>query len=318
MDHKTFIFTVFSILVGTLVFAIWSNSYVYAQQLPSSSSSPASSSSSLSNTISPELKAKMCDPSNPSLKVVNTTESHICGIPKTIKPPSLSAATPPTSEVSSSSPPQQTTTTKPTAVASVAAPKKQQQQIATTNNNTAVSRSTGGATGATMAPVSNPSNRSLSSSPSPIAPQVKTISQRQQPVIGINSTAAQNYTFTPTSPVVASDKLLYLGYHGGDDGTPTNDDSSSKDKSSSSDTKTSTPHIRISATDNGSTEKKTTSTTKPDRDHSTNDDSGSKHKDSSDTKSSSHNDDDRKSSSSDLASAIRNKVHSIIKKALNP
>jgi hypothetical protein len=68
MNHTTLIFTVFSLLVGTLVFAIWSNSYVYAQQLSSSSPRPAAGgSSSLSTTtISPELKAKMCDPGNKS------------------------------------------------------------------------------------------------------------------------------------------------------------------------------------------------------------------------------------------------------------
>ena len=90
MNYTTLIFTVFSFLVGILVFAIWSNTHVFAQQLSSpSSSSPrpaagSSNSGSLSTTtISAELKAKMCNPSNPSLKVVNTTESHICGIPKT-------------------------------------------------------------------------------------------------------------------------------------------------------------------------------------------------------------------------------------------
>ena len=64
-----------------LVFAIWTNNHVYAQQLlsPSTASSP-------STIISPEIKAKMCNPSNPSLKVVNTTEARICGIPKTVQP----------------------------------------------------------------------------------------------------------------------------------------------------------------------------------------------------------------------------------------
>src|SRR5919199_933808 len=128
MNHTTLIFIVFSFLVSILVFAIWSNTHVFAQQLPPPSSSPrpaaaSSTSNSLSDTIiSPELKAKMCNPSNPSLKVVNTTESKICGIPKTVKPPLLSssATPPPTSAVSSSSPlPQQTT--KPTTAASVAA-----------------------------------------------------------------------------------------------------------------------------------------------------------------------------------------------------
>jgi hypothetical protein len=88
MNHITLIVIVFSFLVGTLVFAIWSNTHVFAQQLPSlsSSASPAagnrSSSSLPSNAISSELKEKVCDPSNPSLKFVNTTESRICGIPK--------------------------------------------------------------------------------------------------------------------------------------------------------------------------------------------------------------------------------------------
>ncbi|MFL6424939.1 MAG: hypothetical protein ACJ71R_15285, partial [Nitrososphaeraceae archaeon] len=275
MNHTSSIFAVFSVLVGVLLFGIWSNIHAYAQQSssPTLSASAPRTGGSVSITISPELKAKMCDPSNPTLKVVNTTESNICGIPKTVKPPSLSAATPSTSAISSSLPPQQTTTTtKPTAVASVAAPRKQQQQqqIATTNNNNSASRPTGGATGATIAPVSNHSNRLLSSSPSPIAPQVKAISQQQQqqhqpqPVKAINSTTGQNYTFAATSPVVASGKLLYLGYHGSD-GTPTTDgDSSSKDKV---DTK---PSAHSSSSSSSSTH------------------SSSKDKDSSDTTPSTH------------------------------
>ena len=45
-----------------------------------------SSSSSLS--LTPEQKAAICDPNNPSSKLnpVNTSESKICGIPVTIKP----------------------------------------------------------------------------------------------------------------------------------------------------------------------------------------------------------------------------------------
>src|SRR5919106_305125 len=39
--------------------------------------SPPSTASSPSNAISPEIKAKMCNPNNPSPKVVNTTEAHI-------------------------------------------------------------------------------------------------------------------------------------------------------------------------------------------------------------------------------------------------
>jgi trimeric autotransporter adhesin len=146
MSNTSLIFAVFSVLVGVLLFSIWSNIHVYAQQLSShtASASPPSAAgiSSGTTTISPELKAKMCDPSNPSLKVVNTTESHICGIPKTVKPP-LSLATPPTAATlsSPSTPPPQQTTKSPPSAASVAAPKQQQQQqitIANNNNNNAI------------------------------------------------------------------------------------------------------------------------------------------------------------------------------------
>jgi hypothetical protein len=33
--------------------------------------------------LTPQQKAAICDPSNPKLNFVNTTESRICGIPKT-------------------------------------------------------------------------------------------------------------------------------------------------------------------------------------------------------------------------------------------
>ena len=153
------------------------------------------------------------------MKVVNTTESRIFGIPKTLKP--SIPATPPTSAVLSSSPPlPQQTTTKP-AVAGVTTTPKQQQQITTTNNNT-VSRPTSSIAGATIAPISNPGNKLLStSSSSAIAPQVNAINQQQQlqpqqlPLTISNSTAGQNYTFASNSPLVGSGKLIYNGYNGG-------------------------------------------------------------------------------------------------------
>src|SRR5919202_4873406 len=220
MNHTTLTVIVFSFLVGTLVFAIWSNTRVFAQQLPSVSSSPAAgnhSTSSSSNVISSELKVKMCDPSNPSLKVVNTTESRICSIPKTLKPSLLSSpATPPTSAdvSSSSSSPQTTTTTKPTTSATNAATPtpKQQQQIAATNknNNNASSRPINSVCAATLAQVTNPSNKSLSStssssSSSAIAPQVKAINQQQhkQPITRINSTTTQAAIDSTASQVKA-------------------------------------------------------------------------------------------------------------------
>ena len=41
-----------------------------------------------SSSLTPEQRAAICDPNNPSsnLNPVNTTESRICGIPKTVQP----------------------------------------------------------------------------------------------------------------------------------------------------------------------------------------------------------------------------------------
>ena len=40
---------------------------------------------SYAQQISPEQKAKMCNPNNPRLNFVNSTESKICGIPESVK-----------------------------------------------------------------------------------------------------------------------------------------------------------------------------------------------------------------------------------------
>jgi hypothetical protein len=88
MNYSRLLFTIFLAVGCILVFAVWSNSHAFAQQ----PSSPPSTASSPSTTISPEIKAKMCDPSNPDLKIVNTTEARICGIPKTVKPSLLSSS----------------------------------------------------------------------------------------------------------------------------------------------------------------------------------------------------------------------------------
>jgi hypothetical protein len=226
MNNTRLIYAVFSVIVGVLLFGTWSNIQVYAQQ--SSAATPLSTASSPSTTtISPELKAKMCDPSNPSLEVVNTTESHICGIPKTVKP-SLPAATPPTSAVSSS------TATKSSPLA---AP-KQQKMIASNNNNTITPAASQLAkqtvagkettTTATVAPVRNVSNKSLLSSPSStIAPQVNAIAKQQQQLLTVsNVTAGQNHTFAATYLPATPGKLMYLGYQG----SSATSDSSSKDK----------------------------------------------------------------------------------------
>jgi hypothetical protein len=40
---------------------------------------------SYAQQIYPEQKAKMCNPNNPKLDFVNSTESKICGIPESVK-----------------------------------------------------------------------------------------------------------------------------------------------------------------------------------------------------------------------------------------
>jgi hypothetical protein len=304
MNHTNLIFVAFSFIVGILVFAIWSNTHVFAQQSSSLPSSGGSGSNSPSNPISSELKAKMCDPSNPDLKVVNTTESRLCGIAKTVKPPIASAATPPTSAVSSSSSSaatQQTTTTKSTAATNAATPPKQ-QPVKTSNNITnAISRHTVGSTGTTISPVSNTINKSLSSTSlsSAIAPQVKAINQQQQlpapsPITLINSTAGQNDTFAAAPPAAASDKLMYLGYHGSD--------SSPNYKSSSDSKQPSIYHSSSTTTSNENSTGKTVSS------------SPKKDKISSSKSFGSINDGSESLSLlPDLESAIKNKVDSIIK-----
>jgi hypothetical protein len=165
----------------------------------------------------------------------------------------------------------------------------------------------------------------------------------------VNRTSAQNYTLDTIPLVPASGKLMYLGYHGdtgGDSsssrGHSTSDSSSSNHKSGSSDSrsadsKSSSNTIRIS--DSASSEKKKSSdsgNSKSIRADSTNADSNSKVKSShntdssashtkSSTKDSTDNTDSSSNtkssspanhnsgSSSDLATAIKSKVDSIIK-----
>jgi hypothetical protein len=107
MNHSGLFFTLY-LAVGSIIllFAVWSNIPAYAQQTSSPPTiSPPSTASSPSNAaISPEIKAKMCNPSNPTLKVVNTTEARICGIPKTVGPALASSVAPQPKTTTSSSP----------------------------------------------------------------------------------------------------------------------------------------------------------------------------------------------------------------------
>jgi hypothetical protein len=241
MSKISSIVALFSVLSGVLIFGIWSNITVYAQQ-PSSSPTPLSPPpSSRSVTISPEVKAIMCAPGSPSLKVVNTTEARICGVPKTVKSNTTTAAAaiPSTSTTAVSSP---LKTTKLPA-SDVVAPK--QQKITTTPAASQLPKQTTGASKeTTTTAVRNVSNKpSLPSSPSPIAPQVNAISKKHQqqeqlqPATG-NVPAGRNYTFATTSTAVTPDTLKYLGYQRSATAVNSGSSSDSKDKHGS-DTKSS-------------------------------------------------------------------------------
>ncbi|MFL6364931.1 MAG: hypothetical protein ACJ719_06965 [Nitrososphaeraceae archaeon] len=173
------------VAVITILFAfttILSANVVYGQQQLSSSLRTGSSLST--TTISPKLKAEMCDPSKPTLKVVNTTGSRICNIPKTVK--NVNNCSSCITNYNSSKQCRYS---------------KKQQQIAITNNDNGISQSNSATTATTMTPISKSSNKPLSSQ-STIAPQANAINQpqqqqQQQPqqLVKIsNHTAGQNYT----------------------------------------------------------------------------------------------------------------------------
>ena len=119
------------------------------------------------------------------------------------------------------------TVTKPSAIttpqaqttkASTAAKEQQQQHPVTANNNNSASSVSNNAEAQRMAPVSSVNNKPLSSTPtSTIAPQVKAINQKpqQQPpqmVTVSNNTDGQNSRLASPSPMITSDKMMYLGY----------------------------------------------------------------------------------------------------------
>ena len=66
---------------------------------PSPSPTSPSPSPTSPTTVSPEVKAQMCDPNNPKLEFVNSTESEVCGLPKSIRNDTITTPTPtPTSK----------------------------------------------------------------------------------------------------------------------------------------------------------------------------------------------------------------------------
>src|SRR5918912_2184054 len=112
-----------------------------------------------------------------------------------------------------------TTPQAQTTKASGTAAKEQRQQYpVTVNNNNPASSVSNNAEAQRMAPVSSVNNKPLSSTPtSTIAPQVKAINQKpqQQPpqmVTVSNNTDGQNSRLASPSPMITSDKMMYLGY----------------------------------------------------------------------------------------------------------
>ncbi|HJT48458.1 MAG TPA: hypothetical protein VJ729_09770 [Nitrososphaeraceae archaeon] len=229
MSNIISIFAVFSVVSGILIFGIWSNIQAYAQQQVSSSKPLSAPSVSPSTTISPQVKAIMCTPGSPSLKVVNTTEARICGIPKTVKTNTTTAAAILSrSNTAISSP--SVTTKVPSADMVVS----KQQKITTTQVASQLPKQTTGSRKETTTAVSN--KPSLTSIPSTIAPQVNAISKKDQQQEQLHPTtsnvpAGRNFTFATTSPAVTPDTVKYLGYQGSV--ITAHSSSDSKDKHSS-------------------------------------------------------------------------------------
>src|SRR5919197_5544180 len=191
-------------------------------------------------TIKPgpnRITAKYECVNNPALTSFSSV--NVTGVP-------VRAAAAATAATGTTTTPAKTTTT----TASAAAKQQQQQHIVTTNSNNPASAANGAGV-QRVAPVSNVSNKLLSSSS--IAPQVKgasqenAINQQQKLATVSNGTAGQNSILASPPPVVASDKLMYLGYHG----DSTNNDLTGKSTTS---TKLVSKH-GSSTTDNGSIDK---------------------------------------------------------------
>jgi hypothetical protein len=77
---------VFAATIVTIT-GFWSFRVAYGQQSNNTSSSVSS--------LTPQQKAAICSPNNPKLNFVNTTESRLCGIPKTVQSDMSNATTSP-------------------------------------------------------------------------------------------------------------------------------------------------------------------------------------------------------------------------------
>jgi hypothetical protein len=84
-EARISIIAVLAVFTATIVMFIGIANFGTAQGQATAADDKLSSSSS-SPSVTPQQKAAICDPNSPSLRVVNTTESRICGIPKTVQP----------------------------------------------------------------------------------------------------------------------------------------------------------------------------------------------------------------------------------------
>ena len=235
---------------------------VNAQQL--SSSSP-SSSIARTSALPENVKSDMCDPGNPSLKVVNTTEARVCGIPKTVKNPTTTATAVSTTSASPSASPE---TTRATPAPSSSA-LNQQQEVATAanNDNNVTSKPNSPVTAASTTRTGSFNNKSplaptsstTTTSTTTIAPQAGSeivqnpIYQQQQPPIlsaVSNGTYAQNTGLASNFPLLTPGNPMYLGYHVGS-GATTGDDLTGKTIKTSTDKGDSSPKLSSHDSDKG-------------------------------------------------------------------
>jgi hypothetical protein len=257
MNHTPLILILFSSIAGILLFAIWSNAYVYAQQ--TSSTSPSSSSMPSSPSVA---KIKITShtrgqqvPVGKDLTVSGTSidnaASNYCKVSvivNKVRPYQPATAIGPggaadyskwkfdiTSKYTMIKPGQNRITAKYecgnnaalTSFSSVNVAGVQQAASAPKSTPTSTTGLTPTqSSSSTPLPNSKPiatttatvSNASnKTSSSSVIAPQLNAINQQEHPPQLLPTTQVQNYTLSPTYSGMGSDKLMYLGYHHGSD-----------------------------------------------------------------------------------------------------
>ncbi len=235
MNHTSLILILFSSIAGILLFAIWSNAYVYAQQTsstsPSSASMPSSPSVAKIKITSPTKGQQV--PVGKDLTVSGTSidnaASNYCKVSvivNKVRPYQPATATGTggaadyskwkfdiTSKYTTIKPGQNRITAKYECGNNAALTSFSSVNVIGVPSLTPLQNPKPIAT--TIPTVSNASNKTSSSSV--IAPQLNTINQQEHPPQLLPTTQVQNYTLSPTYSGMGSDKLMYLGYHHGND-----------------------------------------------------------------------------------------------------